>query len=127
MNKYTFVVREADPHDVWDRDSTDSDWDFGDASLSLYQSWSESFDTKFNFSPGDKCYLVVPVWSTGDSFGHDGHACAEIFGVFHTYDEAVAFSNDLRTKGIPKGLYKPWEGYFESLDSIEILERILKP
>lgn len=123
-DSYVEVTREA-VEDRWDRDDTSTTWNFGDVFLQERKGWSESFETSFDVNIKDLIYVVVAVWSTGDSFGHDDGANSEIFGVFKTYEEAEEYENNLK-EGKGYGKYQlPWDGYFESLDYTSILNRVV--
>jgi hypothetical protein len=64
----------------------------------------------------DYLYLSVVRYSTGDSFGTTSGAW-HIIGLSKSYDEAKEMlENALKD---PNG-YKPWEGYFERLQSYEL-------
>lgn len=119
----TQVTREA-TEDRWDRDDTSTDWNFGGVFLQKRENfWLESFETTFDIDVGDIIYLVIAVWSTGDSFGHDMGANSEIFGVFKTYEEAEKLKTNLKTGNGYDKYQLPWDGYFESLDYITIHSR----
>lgn len=61
-------------------------------------------------------YLAVVKYSSGDTFGHSsGHW--HVVGCTGTYATAERLL-EMALKD-PKG-YKPWEGYFESLEGTEI-------
>lgn len=123
------ITRERSTDDEWDRGDSATDWTFdGVRLLRDDQDYSvdENFLTKDDFVAGDTIYLVIAVWSTGDSFGHDEGACSEVFGAFKTNAEAEDFARVLASKekitveGSYYSLYRPWDGYFEHLNSIEV-------
>jgi hypothetical protein len=74
----------------------------------------------------DHVYVVWVSYSDGDTFGRSfGHG--SIQGVFASYAEALAAQAQIRSTG--KGLpipgkeythYAPWDGYFASLEGVEI-------
>jgi hypothetical protein len=68
----------------------------------------------------DKLFLAVVRYGTGDTFGHTNGAWY-VVGIAPTYKIAEAMLEE-ETKPSPKGSYKQWEGYFESLDGTEIHE-----
>ena len=126
---YTDITRRATEPE-WDRDDTSTSWTFGPIYLQDRGS-CENFQTNFDVKAGDVVYVVVAVWSTGDSFGHDDGSCSEVFGSFKTYEEAEKFKTELEnvsTKDYDftfkigdRDVYVPWVGYFESLDYVEIV------
>lgn len=133
---YCSVTRTADEDDGWDRDSTSTSWSFGPIHLNENGNWMESFNTDFDVNAGDVVYVVVPVWSTGDSFGNDEGSNSEVFGCFKTFEEANNFKNELESpketgdyslkyKIGDREIYIPWGGYFESLDYIEIVSGVV--
>lgn len=127
MTGHTHVTRDGDPDDRWDGDDTSTDWSFGEVSLSHDNSyWRESFETNFDVKPGDPIVLVVAVWSTGDSFHRADGEYAEVFGAFKTREEATAYAAKLRGNE-DIDVYRPWLGYFESLDEVEVLGRVVNP
>jgi len=125
--------------DAWDRPNTDSSWTFEDycaigerAPESFpYNSLYYPYEKEMNVKKGDTVFFVVPVWSTGDSFGWDGDYYAEIFGVFLDEKEADDFANQLNNangytpiinfNGEERKIYIPWNGYFESLSYINVV------
>lgn len=71
----------------------------------------------------DHLWLAVVRYSTGDTFGHTTGAWY-VVGIAPTY-EIAQMMLDEETKPSKEGdyrRYKPWEGYFESLEDTEIHE-----
>jgi|GEM_PF-4240453 len=122
---FSHVTKEADTSDEWDRDDTSTEWSFGRLGLTKRQ-YEESFPVSFDVKAGDIVFAVVAVWSTGNSFSHDEQHCSELFGIFKDANEALEFEKALKNKSVPD-IYYPWDGYFESLDYIELLTRIVEP
>ncbi len=109
--------------------------------------WGYRETTKVNFEPkkGNLYHLLYAVYSTGDSFGHDEGKCFEVIGVYKS--RKVAEENEKRlNEGKPsqKGSWgstmvllklegttkqhpynRPWDGYFERLDRLEVLTLVL--
>lgn len=103
--------------------------------------YREFCDVGFLPEVGKTYHLLFCIYSTGDTFGHDEQACFEAIGVYE--DKAVAYENEQRLRtGHPlvKGQYgsqcvllklegtekqvpynRPWDGYFESLDRLEVM------
>ena len=70
----------------------------------------------------DHLYLAVVRYSDGDTFGTN-HGKWYIIGAYETYKEAedqlkAESEPSLENKG--RRSYKPWEGYFNSLEDTEI-------
>lgn len=123
-SSYLEVTREPDPYDDWDRGNTLTEWSFGELSTSECDNlWYERFPVDFDVKVGDILHVVVAVWSTGDSFGNDIGRCSEVFGIFRERSEAIRFKEKLENGEVE---YVPWNGYFESLDYISVLERVLE-
>jgi len=138
-----------DPDDSWSRASTSTEWDVRGLKLidkegSHCYSYRETVDVNFEPEKGKIYHLLYVVYSTGDSFGHDDGACFEAIGVYQ--DRKVAEENEKRLRegkptvkgqwgdrvvllmeGMAKGheYYPPWNGYFESLDTLEVLSLVL--
>jgi len=126
----SWVTRERDPDDEWDRDNTASEHTL--ESISIADGYGYSTITyPGEVTPGEKVYLVYAVYSTGDSFGHDDAARVELISVHKNLD--VARWNLQRVQGSSGDDYTsklvlsqdngqtwtinpPWCGYFESLD-----------
>lgn len=121
---YTEETSTPDPNNMWDRASTDTTWSFGGLYLSNKRRGYEdlNYDSHKPYKIGDIVYVIVAVWSDGDSFGYDRGSNAEIFGVFSTYKEAEDCVTKLKKK---RGYDVPWNGYFESLDYLEIIGGVL--
>lgn len=115
-DKYTTVSREPDMNDDWDRGDTETSWSFYRPILSNGYSGIGDYPADINL--GDQCFVVVAVWSTGDSFGWDGDSDAEIFGAYSTHKEAQERLEELERD---ESGQVPWNGYFESLSYVEIV------
>lgn len=135
-NQYTDITRHADPEDRWDADNTSTDhniYGFKVVSEKQYYDLTVDFDCK-----KDHAYqLLYVLYSTGDSFSHhDGKI--EFIGMFADPDLAIKnkkiIENQYRKDASDWSLtlyanhktkYKmhaPWCGYFESLESVEIVD-----
>jgi len=137
-DSYCDVTREADPEDSWSRESTS--WDVTGLRL-VGDHGYHTVEVGFEPKKGKVYHLLFAVYSTGDSFGHDEGRCFEAIGVYK--DRKVAEENEKRLRSVPKekekfdavglkteglGVHKynrPWMGYFESLDRLEVLSLIL--
>lgn len=111
--------------DEWDRDDTSTHWTVPDTFdiEKEYSYYSEPLN--FDPVPGKDYFMVYAIWSTGDSFGHDEGAYCECFGIYQTWEEAEARRKELSepAKGVDGygyPSYHPWDGYFESLVSLDI-------
>lgn len=83
---------------------------------------------------GDLIYVVIANYSGGDSFGHASRKYVDVCSI--NKDSNIAYDN-LRALGSKKPIitldnggthsyYRSWDGYFESLDSLEIHTMIVK-
>ena len=122
----------ADSDDSWDRADTYTDWTFGER---FYTS-DKYGDLYMSYKPetGDTYYVVVVVYSTGDSFGHDEAYGAEWMGIYKTEKEASALEKLILDNESEQSLeyldgegnkismgFVPWHGYFEDLHSVRVL------
>lgn len=123
----THDTTTPDPDDRWDRASTSTSWSVH--GLTLHD--KDTYDAVINYleaKEGDEVYALYAVYSTGDSFGHDASGQLEFINVFATYKDAERARDSLATSNVyllSNGQeislgYKPWDGYFESLDYMEI-------
>ena len=78
----------------------------------------DSFEVDDSLLEKNELFLAVVRYSTGDTFG-SSHGMWHIHGAFADYETALKELEEV-TKPSPKGGYKPWEGYFESLEGIEV-------
>lgn len=133
-----YITRHA-TEDQWDRDDTARDWHFRNVYI---VDKNAAFDlvVPFDLKPGDDVWVVLAIYSTGDSFGRDDRYSVEYIDGFmdkhkardcaraveatekrwddHTDKDA----NWIREDGSAGKLeYVPWNGYFESLDNVECL------
>jgi hypothetical protein len=100
-----------------------------------------------NFEPhkGKLYHLLYAVYSTGDSFGHDEGRCFEVIGLYKS--RKVADENlkrlhegkpsvkgdwgaelvSMKFEGTkkPHNYYRPWGGYFDRLDRLEVESFVL--
>lgn len=98
--------------------------------------------TNVGFEPvrGELYHLLYAIYSTGDSFGHDEGRCLEVIGVYKDRDiakenlhrlelgkpeakgEFGSMQVLLKMEGTNKQqpYYRPWMGYFERLDRLEV-------
>lgn len=129
---YTEVTRERDDEDQWSGEDTATTWAFGRVTVDPKKyGGGHSFPATFDIVPGDTVYIVVAVWSTGDSFSSDRGRYSEIFGVFKDASEAMEYEKfldstqdnryDYNLKN--KSINYPWYGYFEGLDYVQTLVR----
>lgn len=139
-DSYTTVTRERDSDDCWDRDSTSTHWTIEGLKL-VEQEGYKTATVPFKPQKGKVYHLLYAVYSTGDSFGHDEGRCFEVIGVYRNHkvaednEKVLRFKPepghefeavDLKTEGL--GIHKysrPWMGYFESLDILEVRSLIL--
>ncbi len=97
--------------------------------------WRDRVPIDFDVKIGDTIYLIYCVYSTGDSFGHASGGSYECIIAYKTLAKADAARKALDSssknfddctvnlvsesgKIVP--YYRPWLGYFESLDRLII-------
>lgn len=126
FKKLTNVVRYADPDDEWDADSTVSDWILPEFFRGTKDNNYHSEPLSFTPVKGETYYMVYAIWSTGDSFSHHERGECESFGIYKTRKEAEKRKANLEAPRTEKSYrqweYRPWDGYFESLDELGIKE-----
>lgn len=126
-----FVTRNCDPNDEWDRDDTAASIDILGIRVSTTNGYG-SIPVDFEIDPAKTYYLLWADYDTGDSFGRDGNQL-EIIDLFETETAAMVAQQELlstaenkystkytRNSGSKITYYKPWEGYFEYLNALNI-------
>jgi len=131
MDGFCETTREAETDDQWDRGDTCKEWNFG--RLSATGNY-DGLEVGNDFKIGDHVFVVVAVWSTGDTFGHDENSYAEVMAIYNDIIQASEAERMLNeAKGpvlLPHGYevrYLPWAGYFDSLGYITVIERTIYP
>ena len=122
------VVEGQEDEPYADREDEYIDWTLLKASLlepsSVYREPVEVKSAKI-VSPGDSMYILVVRYSSGDTFGHScGHGYAE--GAYENKDTAELIAAMIEANTYPSKGYLPWQGYFESLEGVEIHERTIE-
>lgn len=130
----SWITRERNSDDEWDRDDTESEHTLHGISIASKSSYN-TVTYPGEIKPGDKIYLLYAVYSTGDSFGHDDCHCIEFISVHKDIDIArwnynklqVADKDDYSSQvllsqdnGQTWKMTPPWCGYFESLDYVRV-------
>lgn len=82
-----------------------------------------SDEVKGEFERGDIGYLLIVRYSTGDTFSHT-NGYWTIIGFYKDAKEAVEIKDKIND-GSYEG-YKPWVGYFESLEDVELHTMVLQ-
>lgn len=83
------------------------------------QDWVETVEVDFTPKSGEKVYIIVVRYSTGDSFGRsNGHWHIE--GAYNDRDEAEAIGKRIAHGNYKKDSYLPWNGYFEHLEEVSV-------
>lgn len=129
QDSYTYVTREGDPDDQWDRDSTAAH-----LSVSGVRIADRYFDTALpkEYDPAKPLFLVWADYDTGDSFGTDANKF-EAVDLFQDAEKANRAKDILeketgwtikyqRDDGSTIDYNCPWEGYFETLNRIHVQE-----
>lgn len=106
--------------DSWSRDSYSGDANIDDVFLSEKES-CDCYPNDEQLIYGDTVHVLMAVYTTGDSFGHDGGQYEVLFA-----------SGDINKVNEKKEFYKnvtdfsvPWNGYFENLDDLKISTHII--
>lgn len=128
--EYVQITRERDEDDEWDQDDTYTETDI----LGVCES-NDYFDISvpFNLHHDQTYFLVIISYSTGDSF-HREEGIIEYVDLYETKEKAKQCLNTLeaqsnnkhipliRENGMTYRFTPPWLGYFESLESMRIVE-----
>jgi hypothetical protein len=124
---HRYTVREIDPTDSWDAGETGINfdvtriarsnnslrgWDVEKVFLDYWNKW-ESDDIPI----GSPAFVVVVYYSTGNTFGRE--EALDFPAVKATYEAAQEVVADIRLD--KKGLM-PWNGYFEYVIDISVVE-----
>ena len=132
---YTYVTREGDPEDRWDRDSTGESHDIQGIRV---VDENDYFDLTVDFEVVDDrdYYLLYGIYSTGDSFGHD-EGRIQFVDLYESREVAEENAKRLRKhndgdsddgytatlvteEGKDHEFYVPWKRYFERLSYLEV-------
>lgn len=122
---HRYVTREAAADDNWDRDDTDADVHCESLTMHTKDGY-DRIGVTWDVKSGDQLYALIAIYGTGDSFGHDGGQ-VEFVDVFLTDTDARAAKRALedgegkyyRQDGTVIKYSAPWDGYFESLTSLD--------
>ncbi len=90
--------------------------------------WLEQVNVDFEPKKGQKVFAVIPRYTSGGTFGTT-RGYYTVFGIYSTEENANEMKDflNLEYKAYKSGeriqnSYRPWMGYFESLNDIEIHE-----
>ena len=135
------IVHTCEVYDNDDGDESEEQYSYrGTTSTSHYVHGFNVVDDKtyndlyasFEPKPETDYYLLYAIYSTGDSFGHDDGHCIEYFGLYEEKDLEIAKADQKKLETFERtdserlcklsnqSVYLPWNGYFESLDSVEL-------
>lgn len=139
-DRYTYITRERNPDDEWDNDDTAADWTI--RGIRVVDRGGD-FEVPFEIEKGKTYFLVMADYDTGDSFGRYCNYL-EFIDLFQTAEAAEAalkalgkpltgkpgqsdweykYSREyVRDNGETVKVYIPWEGYFESLNDLYIID-----
>lgn len=81
--------------------------------------WSETINIDFDPKGMEHLYVVVVRYSSGSTFGST-HGHWYIVGAYKGYKEAEAVEVSISKNKYKGKRYKPWEGYFESLEGVTV-------
>ena len=122
-----YVTRKAYPEDDWDRGDTAAHISIH--SIEVADRYHD-IDVPFDVEPEVVYYLVWANYNTGDSFGHDDNR-VEFIDLFKTEKLAEECADIARASGGYNYIFTrengrrctqsiPWNGYFESLNDINV-------
>lgn len=130
------VQGSYDPSDSWDRPDTNAEYIGTNVYFTNAQNPTGTMygaDFESDAEVGDKVYVVIAKYSTGDTFGHDGGQI-DVMNVFkerYEADSLIAYlqskkGNTYSCKFGGKDYYIPWNGYFETLEDLFIEECVVQ-
>jgi hypothetical protein len=129
-----YTVREPDPTDSWDNGDTAGCVE----NVSAYVTDNPEGDMysyiikDLPVSPGKKVWAVVVDYESGSTFGRDGgyaqvlDVFAEEWQAYALRQVALAHGNGSRLTYDGKEYHASWLGYFESLQSIDVWELVVR-
>lgn len=130
VNSYCDHSEQSDEEYGWSEESWSQDFSHVTISPNNY---GEAID--FDAKVGDTVYVIFAVWSDGDSFSHRSGYRSDVVHVFKDKkvaelaleairDEQIEFYKS--DSGISVHIDRPWIGYFESLDSIDLIKTVIR-
>lgn len=143
-HSYSEVTQEADPHDEWSADSTRRYNDIRGFELAPDKARSyRDLEIKFNIDENKEYYLLCVSYSTGDSFSnHDGQldyielyedkAMADAamnaieldYKIYKKKSNTGSADYSVTIKNNENNTFKiscSWKGYFESMESVDVI------
>lgn len=141
---YGEVTQEADPNDEWSADSTHTYNDVRGFQISIDgKRGYKDLDVKFDIDEDNTYYLLCVIYSTGDSFSNHGgqidyielyqdkgmadEAAKKIetdYKVYKKHSNTNRADYSVTIKNNEDNDFKmscTWKGYFESLESVEVI------
>lgn len=123
----TTVDDETDP------DRSYTSWTFGDVTLQQPSNDFRSIADNFGLVAGDVIFLVVAIWSTGDSMSTCDDGSCDIMSAHKFQWDAdisvVQLRNATKAIRLQDGYtipHLPWTGWFDDLSRVEVIQRIIK-
>lgn len=109
-----------DPSDRWSADSFSGTVHVNGARITT----EDNFDCLHHedAAVGQTVYLVLAVYTTGDSF----HSCGGQYELCSVWKDATNAYDDLCRLEKSTDSSLPWVGYFEHLDSLQVITLILE-
>jgi hypothetical protein len=121
----------------------DDDWDHGQYGVTVllhdlypynpecphHQIESESYNDLFGVEEvkqGEIAYVVLVIYQDGDTFGSSGYWTVP--GIFSDANRAEQLVKDIENgKAVTTKYMLPWDGYFASLSSAEVIPMVVLP
>jgi len=82
--------------------------------------WIEQIEVDFDPKEVNDVWVVIVRYQSGDSFG-SSYGNWHIEGAYKAEGKAIFIKKSIEN-GTYKGWYKPWIGYFEGLESVEVVK-----
>lgn len=115
-----------EPEEQWGEWETHYEWSLGRVFTKSPQGFTPYWNTvelDKPVEPNSKVYLVVVRYSSGNTFGRS-EGNGTIAGIYTTLEQASEARELVEQDKWPG--YAPWNGYFESLESVSIEVRVVE-
>lgn len=130
---YCEIVEEGDGEEWGYRGTTWNEHFFNGTFETVTNGSYYNIITKIDIKSDKTYYLVVVIYSTGDSFGKDINSSVEYIEMYEDEKMAMNVRDFIETNkderdlevplnnGKPIHLYPPWNGYFENFEEVRVI------
>lgn len=137
LDEYTYTITEPDPDDDWDSGESGLEYTFKSISLSepkgdygyriidTENNYQAIYGVDSNISVGEQAYVVVVKYTDGDTFGSSEYTT--IVAIKKDINDAYEVVKKVNNNNDTDVTYRPWDGYFAHLNSVEVEIGVLRP